>query len=192
MDQRFCLVNLLLEHQNLFFEKPGGASGYEYKLKLTKINPSLYRSYSIPLHLRSKAEEKIRQMKEGGIIERASGSICNPMRWIVKSNGDLRLCIDARLLNSVIEDDRESSPIMSEMMQEFSNVNYYTKIDLKNSYWQIVLHKESRPYTAFLFGCSMYQFTRVPFGLKVAGSAFIRAMNKTLENCSEKLCKALP
>ena len=172
-EQKLVLFNLLLDNQNLFVEKPGGAYGYEYKLKLTKQNPSIYRSYSIPLHLRSKAEDKIKQMKETGIIERASGSICNPMRWIVKTSGDLRPCIDARLLNSVIEDDRESPPIISEMVQEFSNVNYYTKIDLKNSYWQIVLHKESRPYTAFLFGSSMYQFTRVPFGLKVAGSAFI-------------------
>ena len=37
----------------------------------------------------------------------------------------------------------------------------------------------------------MYQFTRVPFGLKVAGSAFIRAINKALENYSVKLRKSL-
>ena len=44
---------------------------------------------------------------------------------------------------------------------------------------------------AFLFGSSMYQFTRVPFGLKVAGSAFIRAINKALENCSVRLRQSL-
>ena len=72
--------------------------GFEYKLKLTKQNPTIYRSYPIPLHLRSKAEEKIKDMKETGIIERASGSICNPTRWVVKSSGDLRPCLDARLV----------------------------------------------------------------------------------------------
>ena len=189
--QRDHLLNLLIQNKNLFIEKPGGAIGFEYKLKIIKPNPVIYRSYSIPLQLRSRAEEKIKRMREAGIIERASGSICNPIRWIVKNNGDLRPCVDARLLNSVIEDDRESPPIISEMVQEFSNVNFYSKFDLTNSYWQITLHKDSRPYTAFLFGSAMYQFTRVPFGLKVAGSAFIRALNKTLENCSATLRKSL-
>ena len=125
-----------------------------------------------------------------GIIERASGPICNPTRWVVKSSGDLRPCLDARLLNSVIEDNREAPPIMHELVQEFENVRCFSKFDLKNSYWQIILHKDSRPYTAFLFGSSMYQFTRIPFGLKVAGSAFIRALNKALENGSIKLRKS--
>ena len=185
------LLNVLLENKNMFVEKQGGAVGFKYKLNLIKPNPSIYRSYSIPLHLREKAKEKIQNMKDMGIIERACGSICNPVRWIVKSNGDLRPCLDARWLNSMIENDHESPPIISEIIQEFSNVNYYSKFDLKNSYWQITLHEESRPYTAFLFDSAMYQFTRMPFGLKVAGSAFIRALNKTLENGSDMLRKSL-
>ena len=130
-------------------------------------------------------------MKETGIIERACGSIYNPMRWIIKENGDLRPCIDARLLNNIIEDDHEGPPIISEILQEFVNIHYFSKFDLKNGYWQVVLNKNSRPYMAFRFGTSMYQFTRVPFGLKVAGSAFIRALSKALEDGSERLCRAL-
>ena len=67
-------------------------------------------------------------MREAGIIERASGAICNPTRWLVKSNGDLRPCLDARLLNSVIEEDRESPPIMHELVQEFENVHFFFEI----------------------------------------------------------------
>ena len=184
VDKQNWLLDVFLENKKLFVEKLGGAMGFKYKLNLLKPNPSIYRSYSIPLHLRGKAKEKIQDMKDMGIIERACGSICNPIRWIVKSRGDLRPCLDARWLNSMIENDHESPPIISEIIQEFSNVNYYSKFDLKNSYWQITLHEDSRPYTAFLFDSAMYQFTRMPFGLKVAGSAFIRTLNKTLENGS--------
>lgn len=52
--------------------------------------------------------------------------------------------------------------------------------DLESGYWQIPLHRESRQYTAFLFGSRMYQFCRVPFGLKTAGSAFIRSIASAL------------
>ena len=103
----------------------------------------------------------------------------------------MRPCLDARALNKVIEDDRESPPIISELIQEFTDVQYLSKFNLKNEYWQVVLHKDSRPYTAFRFDTAMYQFTRVPFGLKVAGSAFIRASSTALEGGSAKLRKAL-
>lgn len=42
------------------------------------------------------------------------------------------------------------------------------------------MHPESRKYTAFLYNSRMYQFCRIPFGLKTAGSAFIRAMSMAL------------
>ena len=190
-DEKTRIMNLIKQNIKLFIEKPGGALGYEYNIKLKTKYPAIYRSYSVPLHLREKAEIKIKTMKEAGIIERASGSVCNPLRWIIKSNGDLRPCLDARMLNNIIEDDHESPPIISEILQEFTNINYFSKFDLKNSYWQVSLHKDSRPYTAFIFDTAMYQFTRVPFGLKVAGSAFIRTLNKALECGSDKLRKAL-
>ena len=53
------------------------------------------------------------------------------------------------------------------------------------------LHRDSRPLTAFLFNISMYQFTRVPFGLKIAGSAFIRALKNAWNKGSERLKRAL-
>ena len=53
--------------------------------------------------------------------------------------------------------------------------------DLANGYWQIPLAKASRPYTAFLYGTRLYQFCRIPFGLKMAGSGFIRALTQVCD-----------
>ena len=47
-------------------------------------------------------------------------------------------------------------------------------------YWQILLDKESRPLTAFIFKGRMYQYARVPFGIKTAGRGFIRAFTIAL------------
>ena len=49
LDEQTRLLNLLIKKQNLFIEKVGGATGFEYQIKLTKQNPSIYRSYPIPL-----------------------------------------------------------------------------------------------------------------------------------------------
>ena len=57
-----------------------------------------------------------------------------------------------------------------------------TVTDLVTGYWQIPLHQSSRKYTAFLNHSKMYHFCRIPFGLKTAGSAFIRALNYAVGN----------
>ena len=99
--------------------------------------------------------------------------------------------MDARFLNKVVEDDHESPPIINELLQDYENVKYFSKLDLTNGYWQVQLDSDSRPYTAFLFESSMYVFTWVPFGLKNAGSAFIRALKNALADGSVTLRKAL-
>ena len=46
------------------------------------------------------------------------------------------------------------------------------------------LKRDSRIYTALTFEGAVYHFKRVPFGLKNAGSAFMRAFRNALNNIS--------
>jgi hypothetical protein len=41
-------------------------------------------------------------------------------------------------------------------------------------------YEKSRKFTAFIFENEVYQYTRIPFGLKNSLSGFIRALNSTL------------
>ena len=183
-------LQILCEKQKLFSEKPGCAKGYEHEIKLTKANPNIKKTYAVPLALREKVRNKIQEMQNSGIIERSVSPYCNPLRIVSKSNDDVRICLDARQLNSAVEDDHEAPPVIHELLQEFDKCKFFSKIDLKDSFWQVLLKKESRPLTAFLFEGTMYQFIRVPFGLKSAGSALIRALKNALKKASWRLRKA--
>ena len=90
------------------------------------------------------------------------------------------MCLDAKQLNQSLEDDLESPPLINELLQKYHGAKYFTKLDLAHGYWQIPLEKESRKYTAFLFNNSLYQFCRVPFGIKTAGPGFMRALKNAL------------
>ena len=116
-------------------------------------------------------------MLRTGIIERLDSPYCNPLRIVVKNDKSVRLCLDACYINEIIESDHESPPLINELLQKFNGVTYMSTTDLATGYWQIPLHDSSRKYTAFLHNSKMYQFCRIPFGLKTAGSAFIRALN---------------
>ena len=74
-------------------------------------------------------------MLNTNVIERSISPHCNPLRVVQKSNGDIRLCLDARFLNAIVEDDLESTPLINELTQEYNSAQYFSKLDLKNGYW---------------------------------------------------------
>lgn len=55
-------------------------------------------------------------MIKNKIIERAVSQYCNPLRVVKKANDDIRICLDARFLNKVIEDDHEAHPLIYELL----------------------------------------------------------------------------
>lgn len=189
--QKSEFYDLLTNKKQLFSNKLGYAKGYLHEIKLIKQNPSIKMNYSIPRMLKDKVRQTINDMINTGVIERAISPYCNPLRVVNKNDGDIRLCLDARKLNENIEDDCEAPPIISEILQDFDSVKIFSKLDLKHSFWQILLHPDSRPYTAFIFESIVYQWIRVPYGLKTAGSALIRALQLAIQYCSERLQKSL-
>lgn len=59
-------------------------------------------------------------MMENGVKERAVSQYCNPLRIVKKDDGSVRVCLDARLANKIIEDDHESPPLINEPLQKFN------------------------------------------------------------------------
>ena len=56
----------------------------------------------------------------------------------------------------------------------------FSTLDLKSGYWQLPVHVDDRPKTAFCPGpgFGLFQFCRMPFGLTGAPSSFQRLMNR--------------
>lgn len=161
--ERQSFENLLKQYRDLFSEKPGCARGYEHRIILTTKNPIIKHTYLVSFQFCDATAKTIERMLESGVIERTASSYCNPLRIVKKEDGSVHVCLDAQFLNKVIEDDHESPPLINELLQKFHRARWFSKIDLTQGYWQVSLHKDLRPYTAFLFGSNMYQFRRIPF-----------------------------
>ena len=180
--QKTLFYNKLSRYEKLFTFKAQPAGKYQHRIRLKKPDAFVRKSYPIPFAYRDRVTLTIEKMLDLGIIERSESSFCNPLRIVEKKNGEIRLCLDARFLNDQVESDNESPPLISEIIQRFNGVQYFSTTDLTSGYWQIELSPESRQYTAFLGsdGTTLYQFKRIPFGLKTAGSGFMRALSITL------------
>ena len=175
--EKMELKNLLIEFKDVFSEKPGKIKNFTYEIKLNNQDPIIRKSYAIPLAYKQKVLDEIQRMLDNGIIERDSSPYCNPLRVVLKKSGKVRLCLDARQLNKYIESDVEKPPKIDEIIQNNEGRRFFTSTDMTEGYFQVPLSKNSRKYTAFVVDGKTYVFCRVPFGMKVSGSVFLRALN---------------
>ena len=98
------------------------------------------------------------------------------------------MCINYGPLNEVTEKDSGPIPIIKEYLALFHGVKWLTVLDLASAYWQILLTKKSRKYTAFLTTYGLYQFKVIPFGLVNTPAIFQRLMNDVLKDYLRKFC----
>ena len=93
----------------------------------------------------------------------------------------MRYCIDYRPLNNVTVKDVYPLPRMEAVLDSLGKAQYFTKIDLKSGYWQIVVEPSDRHKTAFMTREGLFEFLVMPFGLTSAPATFQRLMDTILE-----------
>lgn len=97
---------------------------------------------------------------------------------VKKRNGEDRMCVDYRELNSITERQPFPMPVFEKLFAMLAGNKYFTSLDLMSGYYQIPVEPESQKYTAFVTHDGHYEFTRMPFGLVNVPSVFQSCMNE--------------
>lgn len=179
-EQKRVFSSLLIFHKKVFSDIPGRTHLYQHKIILTDETPFKIKQYPIPFAHREAVFKEIEKMERWGVIERAATPFINPLVTAVKRDGTVRVCLDARRLNTCMERDYELPRPIDEILKSLSGARFKTCLDLSASYFQIPLREEDKKFTGFLVGTKTYQFTVLPFGLCTAVSSFSRAMSQIL------------
>lgn len=106
---------------------------------------------------------------------------------VKKANGGTRMCIDYRELNNqTIRDAFPLPPSLYKQIIEVGLKKWFTSIDLVMAFHQIAMKKGHQEITAFIVEDGLYEYKRMPFGLKNAPSIFQRLMVDTLREEIDK------
>ena len=183
---------LLEEYSEVFGDGLGVLPG-EVQLTINKeVPPVAIASCRVPVSLKKKVKSKLRDMEVQGVIEKVE----QPTEWVsrmvtsVKSNGDIRICIDPQALNKALQ--REMHPLLTieEVLPELAKARVFSKFDLRSGYWHCILDKKSSDLTTFQTPYGRFKWKRLPFGLKVSSEIFQKRLQQILEDIPNCICVA--
>ena len=134
------------------------------------------------------ARAEFARMEAEGIIRRSTSPWSSPLHMVPKKDGSWRPCGDFRRLNLVTEADVYPLPNMLDFADRLSECKVFSKIDLRKGYWQVPVRAEDVKKTAISTPFGLYEFLRMPFGLRNAGSSFQRMMDRVLNGLPFTYC----
>ena len=123
---------------------------------------------------------KIKEMLERKLIRESTSSYASPIVIVPKESGEYRLCIDFRSINERTVLDPFPFPIIDDIISRYGGFKYFSKIDLKDGFWQLGITEKTRKFTAFVTPFGQYECVRLPFGWKNSPPKFQRVMTKVL------------
>ena len=181
------LIRKMIEpRRRIFASTLGWAHGYQYEIKTPLIDqgkalpPAFQQRKRSPEELTA-LEAMIKKQLRLGLIE----SVISPYGatpMLIKKPGttDLRVVLDYRALNALVEGDVYPLPNIENNLSALGNAKLFTTADLLMGFHQVELTPDSVPKTALNTPFGQFAYRRLPMGLTSAPSAFMRLVDASL------------
>lgn len=183
-EQQTELLEVLDTFPECFSDVPGFTDVVEHTIHVSDdFKPKRLNAYRVPERLKAEVDRQIQEMLSNGIIRPSKSPMASPMVCVLKGkNGcdGVRLAVDYRYVNRFTRNDAFPLPDMSSVFQRIGKSRFITIADCKAGYWQLGVKEEDKWLTAFVCDAGLFEFNRVPFGMKCSGASFVRAITKIL------------
>lgn len=190
--QKEKLLRFLNEYSDVF-AKGEHDTGLYNGPELVRLNTGDSPPISSPPYRKSHSERKIIQnhiqgLLDKGIIRESTSDWASPVLLVSKPDGGVRLCIDYRKLNTILKDDKFPMGRLDDLFDSLYGSEYFSKLDIQAGFYNFQIHPDDREKTAFITHEGLYEFNRVPFGLRTSPAVFNRMMRKIFGRLMYRQC----
>ena len=205
------VLNLLKANADLFAQKDSELSHTDtvkIKIDTGEHPPIKLRPYRTPLNNRKVIDNAIDEMLDANIIQRSKSPVSFPVVivnkkdapngfvWILekskspvsfpvaivnKKDGSKRFCVEFRALNKITKSNYYPLPVIDDILALLGQAKYFTSLDLKSGYWQVLMDESVKKKTEFACHHGLFQFNVMPFGLTTAPATFQELMSRVFE-----------
>ena len=131
----------------------------EFKLKQ-------FKAHRVPKILKGEINRQIDELLKQGLIKPSNSPMARSIICVLKNDKLVRLICDCRYVNKYTVPDGFPMQNIDEVKLKLGKSNFISVFDAKSGYWQIKVREEDQWLTAFGTHDSLYEWTRVPFGMK--------------------------
>ncbi|XP_057709985.1 uncharacterized protein K02A2.6-like [Corythoichthys intestinalis] len=182
--QKETVYEQLMEEYKDLFQGLGCLPG-EHTIRVDKsVPPVIHPCRKVPFALQKQLKAELDNMESLNVIK----EIDEPTEWVSslvvvdKKNGKLRICLDPRDLNRAIKREHFKLPTREDIMAQFANAKYFSKLDASSGFWQMKLDEPSSKLCTFNSPFGRYRFLRLPFGIASAPEVYHKTINMIYEH----------
>src|SRR5665648_486125 len=137
--------------------------------------------YPLPPKPKRFVEEWIAEMLKLGYIEPNDSPFGAPIFTVMKPNGDYRICVNYKDLNSVTETDLYPLPNIQELLDQIGTSKYFTQLDLPSSFRLLRMNPEDSHKAGFKTHVGTFKPKVLIEGMKNCPPVYQRFMNFLFE-----------
>ncbi|CAB1118552.1 unnamed protein product [Ectocarpus sp. CCAP 1310/34] len=181
-----CLGNVLCEYHDVFSSSPtdfGSCSLFPFKLAVPPGSaPVTSRPYRVNPPVAKQVDAILDQYLAAGLIQHSTSPYSSALVVILKKSGGVRITVNYRKLNKLCTLSQLPIPRIDDTLDKLLKGHTYSLFDMKSSFHQITVHRETIPLTAFVTSCGLFEWLKMPQGSSAAPGWFCKVVNEVIKN----------
>ncbi|XP_072036952.1 uncharacterized protein [Amphiura filiformis] len=181
-NQQSELKDLVHEWETIFPDVPNTTDLTYHDIDVGDTEPIKQHPYRVNPIKQEYLNKEIQYMLDNDIIEPSNSEWSSPCILVPKPDGSYRFVTDFRKVNHFSKTDSYPIPRIDDCIDKIGNAKFVSKFDLLKGYWQVPLTERAKEITAFCTPEGLYQYKKMPFGLKNAPASFQRLVNSLVSD----------
>jgi hypothetical protein len=141
--------------------------------------------------MKDEIEQQIQEMLSKGIIQHSSSTFSSPVLLFKKKDKTWCFCVDYCHLNGLTMKFKYPVPVINELLDELHGAAWFTSLDLRVGFHQILLQPGEEFKTAFQTQLGQFEFRVMAFGLTGAPGTFQKSNEYHIGPLTQEMCPCI-